>query len=194
MVIYFETPKLADGTHEIDIAVTTANETNQFIIDYFLVSPIAGGPISGVETSRSIPTSTSTSSSLPVVVTSATPVGAIVGGVIGGIAGIIILAIALWCFLRRRTGGGQTDHTDGPGPVDILASEGLCTSHRLCRREIRQFTQTLLDRDEKYYATATTPAQMTGGGRVDYIDRPDPAGIPASEGLYTFHRLCRREI
>ena len=121
--------------------MTVTNETNQFIVDYFLVSPIAGGSNSGVETSRSmpssttVPSSTSTSSSLPIVVAHAAPVGAIVGGVIGGVAGIAILVIVLWSFLRKRSGGGQAYYFEKPTPADILASEGLWTSHRLCRRK-----------------------------------------------------------
>ena len=163
MVIYFQTPKLADGAHEIDITVTTANETDQFIIDFFLVSPIAGG--SG----------------------SATPVGAIAGGVVGGVFGIGILGIALWYFMGTRTGCNLAHYFKEPNLSDIPVSEGLCTFHRLCRREIRGFTQTLLDLDEKYNPAAITPTQMTGG-QAEYIDRPDPAGILDSEGLYTFHR------
>jgi hypothetical protein len=84
--------------------------TNEFIIDYFLVLPPAGGSISGVETSRTIPSSALASSSLPIATTSnfptatisITPVGPIVGGVVGGVAGVAILAIALWYFLRME--------------------------------------------------------------------------------------------
>jgi hypothetical protein len=128
-IVYFETPQLADSTHKIDITVTTANWTNQYILDFFLITPSAGGSHSGVETSRSVPTSTSSSSSLPIVTTSSTPVGAIVGGVVGGIAGIAILAIGLWWFLRRRSRGGQAYYFDKPTPGDILAGEGPQTSH-----------------------------------------------------------------
>ena len=134
-VVYFSTPKLADGTHTIDITVSTANATDQFILDYFLISPIAGGSTSGVETSRSAPSPTSTSSGLPIVTTSATPVGPIVGGVVGGIAGIAVLAVALRYFMRKRTSGGQAYYFDKPSPADILAGEGLYTFLRLCCRE-----------------------------------------------------------
>ena len=132
-VVYFQTPKLADGTHEIDITVMTANQTSQYILDFFLVIPIAGGSSSGVETSRSMPSATS--SSLPIVTTTNAPVGPIVGGVVGGIAGIAILAFLLWYFLKKRTSGGQAYYFDRPSPADMLASEGLCTSHRLCCRK-----------------------------------------------------------
>jgi len=134
-VVYFATPKLADGTHKIDITVSTANATDQFILDFFLISPIAGGSTSGVETSRSAPSPTSTSSSLPIVTASATPVGPIVGGVVGGIAGIAVLAFALWYFMKKRSSGGQAYYFDRPSPADILASEGLYTFLRLCCRE-----------------------------------------------------------
>jgi len=122
-VVYFQTPKLADGTHSIDISVTTANETDQFIIDFFLVTPVAGGSSSGVETSRSMPTSTSASSSLPIVTTRATPVGAIVGGVVGGIAGIALLVLAVWYFFGRKSRGGQAYYFEKPSPADMLAGE-----------------------------------------------------------------------
>jgi len=125
-LVLFQTPKLADGTHEIDITVKGANETNQFIMDYFLVTPLAGADGSGVVTTRSGPSPTPSptqSSSSPTVVTTSTPVGAIVGGVVGGIAGIAILAAAVWYFLHKRTRGGQAYYFDKPNPGDILAAE-----------------------------------------------------------------------
>lgn len=132
-VVYFQTPKLADGTHEVDITVSVANGTNPFIIDYFLITPSAGSSVSGVETSRSMPTATSTSSSAPIVTTHDTPVGTIIGGVVGGVAGIAILVLALLYFLKKRSRGGQAYYFDKPSPADILATEGLYTSHQLCR-------------------------------------------------------------
>jgi len=132
-IVYFQTPKLADGTHEIDIIVTAANSTNLYILDFFLVTPNVGSSGSGVGTSRSVPSPastslpTSTSSTLPITTTSSTPVGPIVGGVVGGIAAIAILAIVAWYFLRKRSRGGQAYYFDKPTPADILAGEGLCT-------------------------------------------------------------------
>jgi len=141
-IIYFRTPQLSDGSHKIDITVKTANDTNQFLLDFFLVTPSANGGSSGVETSRTPPTSTSTSSGLPIVTSHATPVGAIVGGVVGGIAGIAILSILAWYFLRRRSRGGQAYYFDKPTPGDILAGE---------------------DHVEPFNANATTPAPSSTG-------------------------------
>jgi len=134
-VVYFQTPKLADGTHEIDVTVKSANMTNQFIIDYFLITPLAGAAGSGVETSRSIPTATSSSSSIPISITHGANVGAIVGGVLGGIAGIAILVIVAWYFLFRRRRGGQAFYFDKPNPGDILAAEGWCIIRRLAYKD-----------------------------------------------------------
>jgi hypothetical protein len=138
-VIYFEVRSVLDGTHTVDVTVTAANDTNQWGIDYFLVVPIAGGPSSVVgasnsvppSTSGSAPSSTSTSSGLPTATTRATPVGAIVGGVVGGIA---ILAIALWYFLGKRSGGFWTYPFEKPSQANVLASEGLYAFYRLCYR------------------------------------------------------------
>ena len=127
-VVYFETPKLADATHTIDIAVTTANQTNQFILDYFLVTPIAGGSSSGVGTSRGVPSPTVTSSSLPIVTTKSTPVGAIVGGVVGGIAGIAILVGIVLYFLKKKS-SGKAYYFEKPKPGDMLAGEGSYIFH-----------------------------------------------------------------
>ena len=136
-IVYFFTPKLADGTHEIDITVTTANVTNPYIIDFFLVTPNANGAgPSGVVTSRNVPTPgspTSSPSTVPIVTSQATPVGPIVGGVVGGIAGIALLIFGLWYFLRRRS-GGQAYYFEKPTPGDILAGEGPSPSILLSRR------------------------------------------------------------
>ena len=129
-VIYFQTPGLKDGNHQIDITVTTANRTNPYIVDCFLITPTADESRSGVDMSYSTPSSTPTSSNLPIVTTQSTPVGAIVGGVVGGIAGIIILVVALWYFLRRRKSHGtQPYYFENPGPRDMLADECLYTSN-----------------------------------------------------------------
>ena len=86
MAAYFSTPNLTDGTHWINITVTTANETNPFTIDSFAVASLAG-EISHVD------------------------VDAIAGGVVGGIAGIGVLAIAVWYFLRSRGGAAEGQYT-----------------------------------------------------------------------------------
>jgi len=165
-VVYFQTPKLADGTHRIDITVSVANGSNPFIIDYFLTTPSTGSSVSGVSTSRSIPTSTSTSSSVPIVTTHDTPVGTIVGGVVGGVAGIAILVLAVLYFLKKRSRGGQAYYFDKPSPADILATEGLYTSHLYVVEDVEGLPQALLDDVD---ATATTPvpssAGFTGSGR-----------------------------
>lgn len=128
-VVYFQTPKLADGVHKIDVKVSTANWTNQFILDCFLITPSADADGDydgdGVSTSRSIPAPTSSSSSLPIVTSQSTPVGPIVGGVVGGIAGIAILALALWYFLRKRSSGGRAYYFDKPTAGDMLSGEGM---------------------------------------------------------------------
>jgi len=122
--VYFQTPQLADGTHKVDIFVTVAEETNQFVLDYFLITPNAGCH-PGVGTSPSAPTSTPTSAGIPFATTQPTPVGTIVGAVVGGIAGIIILALALlWYFLGKRSSGGQAYYFEKATPADILADEG----------------------------------------------------------------------
>jgi len=130
-IIYFQSTRLADGEHKVDIKVTTANETNPFILDYFRIVPSIENSssmpssTSSLETSHSTPSPTSTSSALPDVSLRSIPVGAMVGGVVGGIAGIVILVLALlWCFLRKRPRGGQAYYFEKPSPADILAGEG----------------------------------------------------------------------
>ena len=142
--VFFQTPKLEDATHEIDITVTTASLTDPFIFDFFLVTPAAGGSSSGVDTTRSVPSSTITSrrvpsstitsgrvpsstitsSSVPIVTTSSTPIGAIAGGIVGSIAGIAILAIAVWYVLRRRSCRGKAYYFESLTSEDTLDGEG----------------------------------------------------------------------
>jgi hypothetical protein len=104
---------MSDGTHRIDITVLEANETNPFIVDYIALNRISGGSSSVVGTSHNIPSSTSTSSSLPtatsnlpVATRGATPVGVIVGSVLGGIAGIILVIALGFCLRSRNKPGG----------------------------------------------------------------------------------------
>jgi hypothetical protein len=101
--------------------VTTANNTNLFIVDFFLITPSSGGS-SGVQTTRVAPSATS---SIPVTVTHAVPVGAIVGGIVGGIALIAVLSILAYYFLRRRSGGGRAYYFGDTGAADVLSGEGL---------------------------------------------------------------------
>ena len=120
--------------------MTTANETNPYVIDFFLVTPNAnGGSPSGIVTSRDAPTPTFPPSTVPAVTSQATPVGPIVGGVVGGIAGIALLIFGLWYFMRRRS-GGQAYYFEKPTPGDILAGEGLLPFRSLSRKMHRGFT------------------------------------------------------
>ena len=127
-LIYFATPKLVDGTHTINITVTGANNTNQYILDYITITPSEGGSSSssGVSTTTVGPASTSTT---PIVTIQSTPVGAIVGGVVGGIAGIAIIIIAMYFLLNRRTRGERPYYFDKPSADNILAGEGLYKFH-----------------------------------------------------------------
>jgi hypothetical protein len=119
-LVYFATPKLADAQHTINVTVTAANNTNLYIFDYFAFTPTPGAYSSGLMTTSSLPTSTS---SIPIVTSSSTPVGAIVGGVVGGIAGIAILSILAYYFLRKRSRGGRAYYFDKPNAADMLAGE-----------------------------------------------------------------------
>lgn len=118
-IIYFETPPLNNGTHTINVTVTVANDVNPYIIDCFLVVPTPGGDSGGIETTRAAPSSTSSVSTN----TQSTPIGAIVGGVVGGIAGIVLLAIASFYFLHRRSRGGQAYYFEKPGAAEMLEGE-----------------------------------------------------------------------
>jgi hypothetical protein len=125
LIIYFQTSLLEHISHEIGITVATANWTNRFIVDYFMIDPMtdSGGP--GDDTTNSVPSSTMTSSGTPTVTTNSTPVGPIVGGIVGGIAGIAILGITVWYILRGRSRGGQDYYSERPTSGDMLAREGL---------------------------------------------------------------------
>ena len=124
LAVYFRTPPLSDATHKIDITTTGVNESTLFAVDYFLIVPTAGGSNSGVATSRSAPAPSTTQTTIPIVTSHATPVGPIVGGVVGGIAGIVIVAFAVWYFLKKRSSGGRAYYFEKPSPADMLAGEG----------------------------------------------------------------------
>jgi len=126
--IYFQTTRLADDRHTVNIVVTKANEANPFILDYFRIIPSTGDH-SSVGTSPSVPSSTTTPSGLPTAAPRSAPVGAIVGGAVGGIAAIVTLALALlWFFLTKRARGGQVYYFEKSSTADILAGEGPLTT------------------------------------------------------------------
>ena len=110
---------MTDGTHEINFTVTSANETNQFILDYITIIPSTNvstsqSASSSTATSSSSSLTTTTSSGLPSATTHSTHVGAIAGGVVGGVAGITILVIILgfclgwWSCTRNKPRPGST--------------------------------------------------------------------------------------
>ena len=115
---------MTDGDHNIDVVVTSASETNQFIVDYFSILPGAGGS----NTSNNSPSSTETSSGSPTAATHSTPVGPIAGAVIGA---VVLLVIALWYLRKRRS------HTyNKPGLGGTLPDEGSCIFHRLMSKNM----------------------------------------------------------
>lgn len=116
-ITYFQALDMTDGNHKIGVVVTSANETNQFIVDYFSILPGPGGS----NTSNSAPASTVTSSGPPTAATHSTPVGAIAGGVVGGVA---LLAVVL-CYFQKRF---RTHKKPDPGGK-LSADEGSYMFH-----------------------------------------------------------------
>lgn len=121
-LVSFQTPELPEGTHTIDIIVTTANDTNLYILDYIAIIPSAGGYSSTVETSTMGPSSTSTT---PTKITQATLADAIVASVIGSINSIAIVAIPVYYFLRRRAHDRLVDHFQKPSVSRVFVDERL---------------------------------------------------------------------
>lgn len=101
-IVYFRTESLPDGPHKVNLTVTTANQTNPFIVDSYVFT-----------------FSSNTSSSPSPKATHPGHVGAIVGGVVGGLAAIAILVASLLCFMRKRRGprGDQNNDFERPSPV-----------------------------------------------------------------------------
>ena len=123
------------NTHNVSVLVASASETNQFIIDDFVVATSISTSIpTSIPTSTSIstPASISTSTPSPIVTTFSTPVGPIirgvVGGVVGGVAGIAILAIALWYFLKRRS-RVKSYRSGESSPGSTVVDSGSFTLH-----------------------------------------------------------------
>ncbi|KAK1227534.1 hypothetical protein PQX77_009441 [Marasmius sp. AFHP31] len=100
--LLFTTPKMEPGSHEMVIAYTGVQKqgedpTQWFSVDYFYVTASEGGAQlnSTGTTAGSLPERTGTDGS-------SSNTGAIIGGVVGGVAGLVLIALAICFFLRRR--------------------------------------------------------------------------------------------
>ncbi|CCM00661.1 uncharacterized protein FIBRA_02699 [Fibroporia radiculosa] len=122
-VIFFESPQLVQGQHQLVINVTNGTATNPYMLTFLgylpslNISQTSGG---------STPTSSTSSRS------STSPAGAIVGGVVGGLGGLVILSFLLyWLISRHRRGmpyfyrsASATDmlhHEARPGDAEAFA-------------------------------------------------------------------------
>ncbi|KAF8644205.1 hypothetical protein AX16_008629 [Volvariella volvacea WC 439] len=112
--LFFKADKLTPGEHTVVMTVTdVVNQT--LIFDYATYTPsfasITDMPILGPISS---PTNTSNSDGAPSddSVSSSTPAGAIVGAAIGSLA-LIIIALLMWYFIRRRRLSTQREQKAG---------------------------------------------------------------------------------
>ncbi|KAK7051257.1 hypothetical protein VNI00_004757 [Paramarasmius palmivorus] len=101
----FTTPDLELGTHDMKITFTgvrTGGDPLQWLtVDYFYVNASAGSGNSvdsGPGQGSLDPNAASENSG-----TGRPNIGAIIGGTVGGVAGILLLALGVFIFLRRRT-------------------------------------------------------------------------------------------
>ena len=101
--VFYVSPQLNSGTHELTFNVTNATVESIYTLEFVLYEGQGGQGSSATQTS--LPTTVggaATGSAAPTSETTSVNVGAIVGGVVGGVAGLIILSLLIFLGLRRR--------------------------------------------------------------------------------------------
>lgn len=107
-VLFYQSPPLSPGTHELVITNLNGTAPNVLWLDYILYNPSQTTSDSGGGSGSS---STSVPASTPSISQSTSPLssastssntGAIVGGVVGGLAGLAIFSALLFLCYRRR--------------------------------------------------------------------------------------------
>lgn len=113
-VLFYQSPPLSPGTHELVITNLNGTAPNVLWLDYILYNPSQTTSDSGGASSSgggSGSSSTSVPASTPSISQSTSPLssastssntGAIVGGVVGGLAGLAIFSALLFLCYRRR--------------------------------------------------------------------------------------------
>ena len=102
--VFYVSPQLNSGTHELTFNVTNATVESIYTLEFVLYEGQGGQGSSATQTS--LPTTVggaaTGSAAAPTSGTTSVNVGAIVGGVVGGVAGLIILGLLIFFGLRRR--------------------------------------------------------------------------------------------
>lgn len=113
-IVYFDTQSLADGPHTVKVTVTSANQSNPFIVDYYVYVFVAGSNSTIYVTQTPSPSHKGR-------------IGEIVVGVVAGLAILALLIIGLIYFMKRsrrnRMDMNQVDIFEKPNTVDMISDE-----------------------------------------------------------------------
>ena len=110
--IFFTTPTLAPGQHNLLVVNGGNNQTTPLNLDYIILTNSAPSSTTSAGTSPSATSSSAHNGQGAVSTGSHTPVGAIAGGVVGGVVAIIAVVVAVLLFRRQQK--GKQGHSDIP--------------------------------------------------------------------------------
>ena len=99
--VFYVSPQLNSGTHELTFNVTNATVESIYTLEFVLYEG-QGGQGSQTSLPTTVGGAATGSAAAPTSGTTSVNVGAIVGGVVGGVAGLIILSLLIFFGLRRR--------------------------------------------------------------------------------------------
>jgi hypothetical protein len=119
--MYFQTPKLPEGTHTIDIMVTAADDAKPYVLDYITTT---GEHNSELDITRMAPSASTVFLVSRDLGSVAKTAGIIGGGVAGGIVVIILLALVV-CVIVAKTRSRRSNQHEMQNTVTNPAGEGM---------------------------------------------------------------------
>lgn len=185
-VLFYQSPPLSPGTHELVITNLNGTAPNVLWLDYILYNPSqttsdSGGASSSGggsgATSTSVPASSpsnSQSTSSSSSASSSSNTGAIVGGVVGGLAGLAIISALLFLCYRKR----KREQIDLLEPIESGTLYRTCFASQISSRFLIHYIVRIDDKDPEQASVVIPFAHPEERSRVNVLPMKNRAALP----------------